>query len=791
MSIAKSDSQPLSETRYVYNMRNQVVCQQEAIIENGRITGWASHHKTYSSAGLLIEEQNDLSSFVYEYDNGRLASILSDKKFSIKYGENGKIKSLSAKTENGTYKRKYQYYGELVDRVAVSDPGLNSLYDKYSEHITLSTKRARDDLKQVKSETFCLHKPYARDPEFTIYYKRDFLGRVTELSGPGFKLCYEYDGIYVKRISRKDHSGNTLYSHTILKRDLSGNILGEKLIGNIGKRITEWSGSKASITTDYFLQRRSATSFSPKSPLNIETSLNSDKWSEKCEFDALGQITSERGLFNHTFSYAPLFNAFTEDSKFDGYRLISNESLSLEYENGHIIRKTTDNPISYKFDPFGQLSKDDQNEYFYDGFGRRILKVVRTPDSIKKYWYLYLGSLEIGMLDENFELLELRVPLDPNTLKNESIAFELQGEVFAPIYDLKGNVIALIDEDREIAESYQYSVFGKERVLESISDSGRPINPWRFAGHRTDESGLIFFGARYYDPGILRWISPDSLGTSDYPNPYAYLRNNPLKYYDPLGYSSEIDSELDQFFFGEVEPQCLCETHRNCKRGGCLNIGNIPAAIIRSSWNWILEGMFNEGNYHLGKMIGDFDEDLFFVHPAQERNFVRSLADELLAKGNKPAADLFPADESSREYQIAFKTTDIGMTILSLIDLKAIGSSSSKGLQKILRLVKPLNRKIAPYKDLRKYTRGLKGAYQAHHLLEVRHQKNWHWLKSVINSTPSVLLSRAEHEKITRSLRKKMPYKVIFTQEDVLSAIKEVYADHPEWIEAVVDHLSQ
>ncbi|MFC2003977.1 RHS repeat-associated core domain-containing protein [Chloroflexota bacterium] len=60
-----------------------------------------------------------------------------------------------------------------------------------------------------------------------------------------------------------------------------------------------------------------------------------------------------------------------------------------------------------------------------------------------------------------------------------------------------------------------------------------------FTGQRRDSTGLYFYNARYYDPAIGRFISPDII----VPNPmtpqsfnrYSYVLNNPLKYADPSG----------------------------------------------------------------------------------------------------------------------------------------------------------------------------------------------------------------------------------------------------------------
>jgi RHS repeat-associated protein len=58
---------------------------------------------------------------------------------------------------------------------------------------------------------------------------------------------------------------------------------------------------------------------------------------------------------------------------------------------------------------------------------------------------------------------------------------------------------------------------------------------------RDSESGLDYFGARYYWSSAGRWTSPDDVFNDMDPadpatwNRYAYVRNNPLRYVDPNG----------------------------------------------------------------------------------------------------------------------------------------------------------------------------------------------------------------------------------------------------------------
>ena len=62
-----------------------------------------------------------------------------------------------------------------------------------------------------------------------------------------------------------------------------------------------------------------------------------------------------------------------------------------------------------------------------------------------------------------------------------------------------------------------------------------------FTGHVVEaDIGLIYMGARYYDPVMGRFISPDTI-VPDPANPqafnrYAYCYNNPVSNIDPSGH---------------------------------------------------------------------------------------------------------------------------------------------------------------------------------------------------------------------------------------------------------------
>src|SRR5450432_4593272 len=69
-------------------------------------------------------------------------------------------------------------------------------------------------------------------------------------------------------------------------------------------------------------------------------------------------------------------------------------------------------------------------------------------------------------------------------------------------------------------------------------------NHYKFTGKERDETGLDYFGARYYSNGLARFITPDN-GGSLQPNAnpktlnlYTYGFDNPLRFSDEEGFDA-------------------------------------------------------------------------------------------------------------------------------------------------------------------------------------------------------------------------------------------------------------
>jgi RHS repeat-associated protein len=93
-------------------------------------------------------------------------------------------------------------------------------------------------------------------------------------------------------------------------------------------------------------------------------------------------------------------------------------------------------------------------------------------------------------------------------------------------------------------QSLAYYPFGGTRA-----NTGTLNVPYKYTDKELDETGLYFYGARYYDATLGRFVSADSI-IPDPTNPqdlnrYSYVRNNPLRYIDETGHGPNVCSSPD------------------------------------------------------------------------------------------------------------------------------------------------------------------------------------------------------------------------------------------------------
>ncbi|NGX38597.1 MAG: hypothetical protein K1000chlam2_01771, partial [Chlamydiae bacterium] len=426
---------------------------------------------------------------------------------------------------------------------------------------------------------------------YSVKCSYDGEGCITEVELPdGSFIQYEYEGPFVKKVMRASKDKQGLYQYSVFSRDLMGNIIEEILPYHAGSRKQSFDtlGRRVQIATDFFQDYIPNKGYDPLGNIKTREPLfDGEKSNVSYDYNALNQLLSEKGEIEHSYTYDSIGNRYSKDGSSyvvnDANQLIQAEGAIYTFDSkGNLATKSVDGTTwEFKHNNFNQLTSitlpDEMSVSFtYNLRGKRLSKKVEKDGSSEVLRYFYLGQTELGCMDTKGNIVELRIPSNPNQPERGTfIAFELNKGTYVPIYDIQGNVTCLIDpERRKIQESYRYSAFGEEEILNhrdrEIQQSSVG-NPWRYRGNRIDEEvGLICIGHRYYDPETGRWMSPDPMGDLDGPNLYVYCRNNPLIYVDYFGLASEKNkSSVDEsYFYGEYEPHCYCERHRDCKRGG-------------------------------------------------------------------------------------------------------------------------------------------------------------------------------------------------------------------------------
>jgi RHS repeat-associated protein len=100
-------------------------------------------------------------------------------------------------------------------------------------------------------------------------------------------------------------------------------------------------------------------------------------------------------------------------------------------------------------------------------------------------------------------------------------------------YDGNGNVTALTSAAGGVQAAYTYGPFG-----ETLRAAGplAQANPWRFSTkYQDEETGLLYYGYRFYNPTDGRWPSRDPIGEEGGINVYAIVANNTVTDLDYLG----------------------------------------------------------------------------------------------------------------------------------------------------------------------------------------------------------------------------------------------------------------
>ncbi|MGE0324536.1 MAG: RHS repeat domain-containing protein, partial [Polyangiaceae bacterium] len=221
-----------------------------------------------------------------------------------------------------------------------------------------------------------------------------------------------------------------------------------------------------------------------------------------------------------------------------------------------VTAKRWDQDVTGSADPSGNA--DVELHYVYDAADMRVIKrAVDTTTQLERYTLYLFNTLELrgaewNTTEQDFHLDEYTevAYLFANGVRVARLAYEdpndvpsINGEtlhVFLELGDHLGSTSIVLDKATgELVQKSTYQAYGGSESDYRPARWKHFREDYRFTGKEEDtEVGLIYFGKRFLNPLLNRWISADPLavhGLGSDPNLYAYVRGTPTRSVDPLG----------------------------------------------------------------------------------------------------------------------------------------------------------------------------------------------------------------------------------------------------------------
>ncbi len=176
--------------------------------------------------------------------------------------------------------------------------------------------------------------------------------------------------------------------------------------------------------------------------------------------------------------------------------------------------------------------------------------------------------------------------------------------------DGSGNITALIDSGQAVVARYIYDPFGN-----TLAKSG-PLgdaNLYRFSSKEAHpNSGLYYYGYRFYDPNLQRWPNRDPIEERGGINLYSFVRDDPVDWIDYLGLECSITIRR---YLGPAAHQWISD--------GSINIGFYPGKMFGAPGKgvWVIEDQFtSQVNAHGGNRPDPSDPNNYYEWDTKKKN---------------------------------------------------------------------------------------------------------------------------------------------------------------------------
>jgi RHS repeat-associated protein len=285
-------------------------------------------------------------------------------------------------------------------------------------------------------------------------------------------------------------------------------------------------------------------------------------------------------------------------------------SESLGYDaDGNL---TGDSAWSYQYDAENRLVSMTTSAYAfaapgavqtitfaYDYLGRRVRKTVALNGStVSDQKYVYHGWLLIAEFNVQSSAFSLQrsytwgldvsgTSLDGaggvGGLVLETVHTSSSLTPYGVAFDGNGNVAALVNTaNNTFGAIYEYDPYGQLMHSEGAEAAN---NPFQFSTKYKDrETGLVYYGHRYYDPSLGRFINRDPSEEAGGLNLYGFVGNNSINDWDYLG----LDDQFTNFENGDTVKLDPIDVNGgssgpiNCSADDGLNLGDGSVASLGS-----------------------------------------------------------------------------------------------------------------------------------------------------------------------------------------------------------------
>ena len=672
---------------------------------------------TYDGEGHVVSVTDPMANTTqFTYDLADLINITDPQQNTIYIFSDGAGRVVS-RTDPLGHTVKYQY-NPLDQITQIADPlqgvtsftydpngNLLSVKDANQQTNGTSTQYAYNNMDRLQTRTDPLlrQESYAYDANGNLTTATDRRGKVTTIqydglnrrtfvgygttAGPSYEstISYAYDsGNRLTTIvdsssgtitpvfdnlnrltSETTPQGSISYTYDNAGRRLSSTVTGQPTVNytydNANRLIQVAQGSSStSFAYDNAGRRTSMTlpngitvnygydSDSRISSISYQTGLANVIGTLSYVYDAAGRRTQVGGTLGRTNLPATLTSASYDVAN----ELTSWNGTAITYDaDGNMAN---DGTASYTWNARNQLIGRGATAYQYDAYGRRTLNSAGNN-------LLYDGA-DATQESSGGTPVANRVVGGPDEFFTRTDGTG----TYTPITDALGSVLGLADSTGNIVTQYTYDPFGNTTASGAANG-----NVHQYTGRENDGNGLYYYRARYYSPGMHRFVSEDPIGfVGGNTNLYAYVGDSPTNLRDPSGKSPcvvgalggiiiyngyQVYNELSSFMAGR----------------------KIPNAGWSGAWN-ILSGSAQAAM--AGCMIGDGAANLFGPGAAE------AAADAAETAEADSCALCFPAKTPVRTRRglVPIETIKVGDEVLSR-DRK----SGKLEFQKVSDLIKP------------------------------------------------------------------------------------------------------